>query len=104
MKYSLVIIFIGCFVATSNSAMMRKVPPLIPCRLFPALIIRNYASVKNPDKNSPAVKKDEDVFKEVKETLGTKSDFFCCAYLGTLLYFYYKFMLPKSAYRYPRSR
>ncbi len=80
-------------IGSSAFGMQRALKP-VAARVASNVSVRNCASKNNPEK--------EDVFNNVKETLGTKSDFFCCAYLGTLGYIFYCWMLPRSACRHDR--
>lgn len=93
MKFFLSVLLIGCLIHASVDCMQRVVRPGTN-RVASSLLVRNCGSKNNPEK--------ENMCKDVKETLGTKSDFFCCAYLGVLGYVFYCWMLPRSAYRHDR--
>lgn len=95
MKIKLYLAFMFCLINASLFGMQRVAKPVVVARTFAScLVVRSCASKNNPEK--------EDIFNHVKEGLGTKSDFLCCAYLAGLGYVFYCWMLPKSAYRYDR--
>ncbi len=93
MKFQIHFMLLSCLIGSSVFGMQRIVKP-VAARVASSVSVRNCASKNNSEK--------ENVFNDVKETLGTKSDFFCCAYLGTLGYIFYCWMLPRSACRHDR--
>ena len=100
MKHFLCLTIIGCLINGSACSMQRITKPVAP-KVVPTLIARHCSS-KPSDGDSSQASNKEDMLKHVKEGLGTKSDYVCCAYLGLLGYLFYNYCMPKSAYRHSR--